>query len=138
MTTRCYDLERRVTSLLVKADMKEHIEKALRQFCQKGKNLLLRLLKRVCRSSSLDLFQCVGANVLKPNLVLGLVFLQAAVLRVYRQSCLFSVPSKQPPECGERRTYSPVGCVFPRLWIGGSSIHFQPLKPAMGLIGRRW
>lgn len=59
MATRCYDLERRDTSLLVKADMEEHIEEAL------------------------------------------------------RQSCLLSIPSKQPPERGERGAYPPVGCVFP-------------------------
>src|SRR5258705_355173 len=75
MTTHCYDLERRDTSLLVKADMKEHIEETLRQFCQKGKNLLLRLLECVYRSSVLDLFQCVCANALKPDLVLGLIFM---------------------------------------------------------------
>jgi hypothetical protein len=39
-STHCDDLEQRDTSLLLKTNMQEHIEKAFRQLCYEGEGLL--------------------------------------------------------------------------------------------------
>lgn len=135
-STHCDNLERRDTTLLVKANMQEHIEKAFRQLCHEGEGLVLCLLKRLRSSRCLDLHQCVCANVPKPGGVLGIVSKQAAVLRVRCYPCLLRIPGKQPTERFERRAYPPVGRISSRHRIGRCGIPFQPLEPGMGLIRR--
>ncbi len=99
----CDKLERRDTSLLVKADIQERIQEAFRQFCQKGESLLLSQLKCLRSRVCLDLPQSIGADAPKPGDVLDIASKQATVFRMRRYPSLLRISGKQPSERFERR-----------------------------------